>query len=85
MFYAYIGSMDIFARALVTADAILQKSDYKKIRADRYSSFNEGEGAGFEAGKLSLEDLRNYAAQNGEPEVRSGKQEYLENLINRYI
>jgi xylose isomerase len=48
-------------------------------------SFDSGKGAEFEQGKLSLEDLRNYAAENGEPEVSSGKQEYLENLINRYI
>ncbi|QNK64082.1 xylose isomerase [Pedobacter sp. PAMC26386] len=85
LFYAHVGSMDIFARALVTADAILQKSDYRKLRADRYASFDNGKGAEFEQGKLSLEDLRNYAVQNGEPETRSGKQEYLENLINRYI
>ncbi|KIA94623.1 xylose isomerase [Pedobacter kyungheensis] len=85
LFYAHVGGMDIFARALVTADAILQQSDYKKTRTDRYASFDGGKGAEFEQGKLSLEDLRNYAAENGEPEVRSGKQEYLENLINRYI
>ena len=38
-----------------------------------------------ENGKLSLEDLRNYAIENGEPAVKSGKQEYMENIINRYI
>ncbi|HEX7367767.1 MAG TPA: xylose isomerase [Pelobium sp.] len=85
LFYAHVGGMDLFARALVTADNILQKSDYKKIRADRYASFDTGKGAEFEAGKLSLEDLRNYAAENGEPKTISGQQEFLENLINRYI
>lgn len=85
LFYAHIGAMDIFARALVTADSILQNSDYKKIRTDRYASFDSGQGAAFEQGKLSLEDLKNYAATNGEPEKRSGKQEYLENMINRHI
>jgi len=85
LFYAHIGGMDIFARALVTADEILQKSDFKKIRAERYASFDSGKGKEFEEAKLSLEDLRNFAAQNGEPAVTSGKQEYLENLINRYI
>jgi xylose isomerase len=77
--------MDVFARALIIADEILQKSDYKKIRTDRYASFDSGAGKDYEAGKLSLEDLRNYAATNGEPATKSGKQEYLENLINRYI
>ncbi len=85
LFYAHIGGMDTFARALITADAILQKSAYKKIRADRYASFDSGKGKEFEEGKLSLEDLRAYAIENGEPAVKSGKQEYMENLINRFI
>ncbi|MET0466641.1 MAG: xylose isomerase [Chitinophagaceae bacterium] len=85
LFYAHIGGMDMFARALLIADAILEKSDYKKIRQERYASFDNGKGAEFEAGKLSLEELREYAVQNGEPKVLSGKQEYLENLVNRFI
>ena len=85
LFYAHIGGMDLFARALITADNILQKSEYQNIRSDRYASFDNGKGADFEKGLLNLEDLRNYAAENGEPEVRSGRQEYIENLINRYI
>lgn len=85
LFYAHVGGMDLFARALVTADNILQKSEYKKLRTDRYASFDSGTGKDFEEGKVSLEDLRNYAIANGEPNVTSGKQEYIENLINRYI
>lgn len=85
LFYAHIGGMDAFARALITADNILQKSDYKKIRASRYASFDSGKGAAFEKGELSLEDLRAYAVENGEPALTSGKQEYLENLVNRFI
>jgi len=85
LFYAHIGGMDAFARALVIADNILRESNYKKLRQQRYSSFDSGRGKEFELGKLSLEELRAYAIENGEPEIRSGKQEYLENLINRYI
>jgi xylose isomerase len=85
LFYAHIGGMDVFARALVIADEILQKSEYKKIRSDRYASFNSGAGKDFENGKMSLEQLRDYAAANGEPKTISGRQEYLENMINRYI
>jgi xylose isomerase len=44
LFYAHVGGMDVFARALVTADNILQKSDYKKMRKDRYASFDSGAG-----------------------------------------
>ncbi|MFD3002340.1 xylose isomerase [Pontibacter toksunensis] len=85
LFYAHIGGADTFARALISADNILQKSDYKKVRQDRYASFDSGKGKAFEEGQLTLEDLRQYAVENGEPEVKSGRQEYLENVINRYI
>lgn len=85
LFYAHIGGMDCFARALVIADSVLQKSEYRKFRKERYASFDSGKGKEFEQGKLSLEDLRQYAMENGEPEVRSGRQEWLENIINRYI
>jgi len=85
LFYAHIGGMDIFARALIIANDILQKSEYKKVRAERYASFDEGQGKAFEQGKLMLDDLRSYAIENGEPKTISGRQEYLENLINRFI
>lgn len=85
LFYAHIGGMDAFARALIIADNILQRSEYKKIRATRYASFDQGKGKEFEEGKLSLEDLRNYAVQQGKPDMLSGRQEYMENIINRFI
>lgn len=85
LFHAHIGGADIFARALIVADNILQKSDYRKIRAERYASFDSGKGKEFERGMLSLTDLRDIAAAAGEPATLSGRQEFLENLINRYI
>ncbi|CAN5671732.1 xylose isomerase [soil metagenome] len=85
LFHAHIGGMDTFARALIIADNILQKSDYKKVRADRYASYDSGKGKEFEEGKLSLEDLRACAVENGEPATISGKQEYMENIVNRFI
>jgi len=85
LFHAHIGGMDTFARALIAADKILNKSEYKKYRKERYSSFDSDKGREFEQGKLSLDDLRTYAIENGEPKMRSGRQEWLENIINRYI
>jgi len=85
LFHAHIGGIDTFARALITADTILQKSEYTKIRSTRYASFDTGKGKDFEQGKLSLEDLRAYALENGEPTAISGQQELIENIINRYI
>ncbi|HET7000593.1 MAG TPA: xylose isomerase [Puia sp.] len=85
LFLAHIGGMDVFARSLIIADQILTKSPYKKFRKDRYASFDSDKGAEFEEGKLRLEDLRNFALANGEPRQISGKQEWLENIINQYI
>ena len=85
LFHAHIGSVDNFARALVIADRVLEHSDYKKIRAERYASFDQGRGKDYEQNALSLDDLRQYAIENGEPAAISGRQEYLENIINRYI
>ncbi|HEY9117415.1 MAG TPA: xylose isomerase [Roseivirga sp.] len=85
IFYAHIGGMDAFARALIAADAILEKSPYKKMRADRYASFDSGPGHDFEQGKLTLEDLLEHAKANQSIPSRSGKQELFENIINQYI
>jgi xylose isomerase len=85
LFLAHIGGMDVFARSLIIADQILTKSPYKKFRKERYASFDSGKGAEFENGKLRLEDLRNFALSNGEPRQISGKQEWLENIINQFI
>ncbi len=85
IFIAHIGGMDVFARALVIADKILSQSDYLKMRANRYASFDSGRGKEFENGKLSLTDMYNIAKEVGEPKQISGKQELYEQLINLYI
>ncbi|MEQ9308262.1 MAG: xylose isomerase [Balneolaceae bacterium] len=85
LFHAHIGGMDVFARSLIAADAILTKSQFKSLREERYSSFDTGKGADFEAGKLSFEDLYNHAINNQHIEQKSGKQEMFENIINQYI
>lgn len=85
IFLAHIGGMDVFARALLAADALLEKSPYASWRRARYASFDSAEGKDFELGKLSLEDLAALAVENGEPAQRSGKQEQFENLLNRFV
>ncbi|MDD2597709.1 MAG: xylose isomerase [Kiritimatiellae bacterium] len=85
IFIAHIAGMDIFARALLAADKILTNSAYKRMRAERYASFDSGRGADFAAGTLSLEELAAIGAANGEPQVISGQQELYESLINQYI
>lgn len=85
IFIAHAAGMDVFARALVIADKVLTDSDYLSRKAGRYSSFDAGKGADYEAGKLTLADLREIAKAGGEPNMISGKQELLEALINNYV
>ncbi|PQJ76580.1 xylose isomerase [Polaribacter glomeratus] len=85
VFHAHVGGADTFARALITADKIMQSSSYNSLREKRYSSFDSGKGKDFEAGKLELSDLYKIAQENGELTLQSGKQELFENIINQYI
>ncbi|WP_418263725.1 xylose isomerase [Flavobacterium faecale] len=85
VFLAHIGGADTFARALITADKIITSSAYDRLRTERYSSFDSGKGKDFENGKLGLQDLYKIAHENGELELKSGKQELFENIINQYI
>lgn len=85
LFISHISGMDVFARALLVADDILQNSDYLKLRENRYASFDNGQGKEYEEGKLSLEDLREIAISKGEPNKTSGKQELFESIINNHI
>ncbi|MEL6805165.1 MAG: hypothetical protein AAFO91_15450, partial [Bacteroidota bacterium] len=85
IFYAHIGGMDAFARALIAADQILTKSPYKEMRVNRYASFDSPQGQAFEHAELTMADLDNLARAQGEPKQISGQQELFENIINQYI
>ena len=85
VFHAHIGGADTFARALIIADKIITSSPYEKLRKERYNSFDSGNGRAFEKGKLSLQNLYEIALENGEIQLKSGKQELFENIINQYI
>ena len=81
----HIGGMDNFARGLEIAHRLITESPLVSFREDRYASFNQGEGAVFERGGLGLDAMRDLAATNGEPATVSGRQEWLENLVNQYL
>ena len=85
LFHAHVGSMDAFARSLLIASDIMEKSPYQSLRKQRYSSFDGGKGKEFESGKLDLEALRSHALEIGDPKMTSGKQEMFENILNQYI
>lgn len=85
LFIAHIGGMDAFARGLIAADRLMNESDLLKMKEQRYSSFESGDGARFENGELDLEALRQIAIDKGEPAMISGKQEWYENVVNQYL
>jgi xylose isomerase len=85
LFLAHIGGMDAYARALIIADRIIGEGRLERFRTRRYESFGRGDGARFAAGELGLAQLRAIAARQPEPAPESGKQEWVENLINDYM
>jgi xylose isomerase len=85
MFIAHIGAMDTFAHGLKLAARIIDDGVFIKHVAKRYESYDSGIGAKIEAGTVGFEELEQYTLENGEPEMISGKQELLENLINQYL
>ena len=85
IFIAHIAGMDVMARALLIAADLLENSPYEQMLRERYASYDSGEGKAFEEGKLTLEQVADYAHRNGEPTPHSGKQELYETLVNLYI
>ncbi len=85
LFHAHIGGMDAFARGLVTAHAIIEEKVFSKFIAERYASFDSGIGAKIATGKVGLEELEKWIIKEGTPELQSGRQEMLENILNSYV
>jgi xylose isomerase len=85
LFLAHIGGMDAYARALLIAHRIIRDGRLEQFRTCRYASFGQGDGARFAAGKLDFAQLRGIASSNPDPAARSGKQEWIENLVNDYM
>ena len=85
IFIAHICGMDAMARALLNAADLLENSPICQMVKERYASFDSGEGKRFEEGKMTLEELVDYAKAHGEPTQHSGKQELYEAIVNMYI
>ena len=85
IFIAHISGMDVMARALLSAADILEKSPIPAMLKERYASYDSGMGKDFEDGKLTLEQVADYARKNGEPKQISGKQELYEAIVNMYV
>ena len=86
LFHAHIGGMDAFARGLKVASAIRKDGRLAEFLKQRYSSWDSGIGARIEKGQVGFSDLETYILKKGEADTNtSGRQEYLENLINEFI
>ncbi len=83
LFYAHIGGMDAFARGLLAAQAMIDKGIIEQHVAERYASFDSGKGKSFEQGHLSFAELA--ALAGGDIPATSGRQEYLENVVSRFV
>jgi xylose isomerase len=85
LFHAHIGGMDAFARGLLIAHEIIEHKVFSKFVEKRYSSFDSGIGAKIKAGKVGFKELEQWIIKEGEPELESGRQEMLENILNQYV
>lgn len=86
LFYAHIGGMDAYAAAFKTARRILADGKFEEFVRERYASFDSGFGKEIESRKIGFKELEKLVLNKlGEPTPRSGKQEYLENLLNTYL
>jgi xylose isomerase len=86
LFHAHIGGMDAYALAFKLARRILAEGKFTQFLKDRYASFDTGFGRDIEKRRVGFRDLNKLVlGQLGEPKPRSGKQEYLENLLNSYL
>ena len=85
IFIAHVSAMDVMARALLVAADLLEKSPIPAMLKERYASYDSGLGKDFEDGKLTLDQVADYARKNGEPKLTSGKQELYEAIVNMYI
>ncbi|MDR3333951.1 MAG: xylose isomerase [Treponema sp.] len=85
LFEAHIGGMDTFAAGLVIAQRIIDDGKLPGFVKKRYASFDSGNGAKFDKGELTFEVLAGFGSDYGNAGLTSGKQEHLENILNRYL
>lgn len=85
LFYGHIGGIDALARGLLSAEAILNDGTYEAFVADRYADWGKELGS-WMLESASLEEIAKKVEAGGiEPSLRSGRQEMLENLLNRFV
>jgi xylose isomerase len=85
LLYGHVGGMDVLARGLLGAVSLIEEGTMDKFVADRYAGWKSGFGADALAGRLGLAELADIAVNRAlAPQPKSGRQEFLENLVNRH-
>jgi len=85
LFHAHIGGMDAFARGLKIAAAMMEDGRIEDFKKARYASYDSGIGADIDSGKADFVKLDEYAQGISAPQLQSGRQEMLENIVNEYL
>jgi xylose isomerase len=86
LLHGHVGGLDVLARGLKGAAALIEDGTFDKVQEARYAGWQEMGAAAMLKGERSLEQIAQWvAAENINPQPRSGQQEYLENLVNRFV
>ena len=86
LFHAHVGGMDVCAKTLIASEKLMNDNVIPKFIEDRYSDWNENLGQFIHNKDTGLDDInKKVIDDNIEPEPRSGRQEYLENILNKYL
>ncbi len=83
---AHIGGMDCCARGLEAAARMIEDKALSGPLEERYADWGSAEARAMLSGHRTLEDIaRRVVDEKIEPQPRSGRQEWLENVVNRYV
>ena len=86
LFYAHIGGMDVAARSLIAVEKMINDKELFTYIQNRYKKWNQDLGKFIHSNEGNLESIANKVInENIEPEPKSGQQEYLENILNKYL
>ncbi len=86
LLHGHVGGLDTLARGLKGAAALIEDGTYDKVIEARYAGWNEKGAQAMLKGERTLEQIAQWVeAENINPQPRSGQQEYLENLVNRFV
>jgi xylose isomerase len=82
----HIGGLDVCAQALIAAARLIEDGAYDRFLAERYAGWDAPHARAMLGGAASLAEIAARVARDGvDPKPRSGRQEYLENLLNRFV